>query len=110
MMKQQKIIDTAAFGVYYDDKNGSEITFGGIDTDRIPSLDKLSFADLYNDEYWSINITLVRYGKAEISNNSRYGILDTATSLILLPHEDYSQFVKQAQKGKVCHNSTFILG
>ena len=101
-MKQQGIIDTAAFGVYYgDDKYGSEITFGGVDTDRVPSIDDLTFTNLKDLDYWSVNIRSVKYGNIELNKEVRYGLIDTGTSIIILPYEEYKSFLSEARKGKV---------
>ena len=109
-MKQQGIIDTAGFGVYYgDDKYGSEITFGGIDTTRVPSIDELTFTEIRDFEYWSVNIKTVKYGDTVLNKGVRYGIIDTGVSIITLPQEDYKKFETNAMKGNVCRSFIFIL-
>ena len=104
MMKHQNIIDTASFGVYYDDTaSGSEITFGGIDTDIVPSFDKLTFTDLCDSESWSVNIKSMRYGDTKFNMQPRCGIIDTGKSVILLPSKDYKAYEKVAQNNKTCY-------
>ena len=110
MLKQQKIIDTASFGVYYDDTvDGSEITFGGINTDIVSSLSKFTFTDLYDPDYWSVNITSMKYGDTQFNMQARCGIIDTGKSIIMLPSEDYIGYVKEAQKDNVCYSTGPIL-
>ena len=109
-MKQQGIIDTAAFGVYYgDDKYGSEITFGGIDTDRVPSIDKLTFTDLKDLDYWSVNIRTIKYGDTVLNKEVRYGLINTGTPMIILPYEDFKSFKTEAEKGNACLSYSFTV-
>ena len=110
-MKQQGIIDTAAFGVYYgDDKYGSEITFGGVDTDRVPSIDNLTFTDLKDLNYWSVNITTIKYGDTVLNKDTRYGFIDTGTSIIIIPSEDFASFLNETQNNNACRSDGYILG
>ena len=110
MMKHQNIIDTASFGVHYDDtKYGSKITFGGIDNDIVPSFDNLTFTKLYDNQSWSVNITSMKYGDFKFSNDSIEGVIDTGKSMIMLPPELYFGYVKEAHKGKTCFTTSPIL-
>ena len=109
-MKQQGIIDTAAFGVYYgDDKYGSEITFGGVDTDRVPSIDNLTFTDLKDLNYWSVNITTIKYGDTVLNKDTRYGVIDTGTSIIIIPSEDFSSFLNETQNNNACRSDGSVI-
>ena len=77
-MKEQGIIDGETFGVYFIDINyGSDITFDGFDTERVLSIDNLTFTDFYDDNYQSARITLMRYGDVEIGGQARRGVIDT---------------------------------
>ena len=103
MMKKQGIIQKAAFGLYFEDtEHGSEITFGAIDTHRVSTIDQLTFSDLNDNETWSLNITSMRYGDTELSEEVRYGLLDTLMPIIFLPGKEFDIFSNEITKHKSC--------
>lgn len=103
VMKQQGVIQTAAFTVnYVDSKYGSTITFGGFDKEYVSTIDQFTFTELYDHSYWSVGLRRIKYGDVEIGGEAERGIIDTGSSLLLLPHSDYSRWFEEISKGKKC--------
>lgn len=104
-MKEQGIIDSEVFGVYYDDsEDGSEITFGGFDNSRVPSLDSFTFTPLYEHNYWSVSVRRMRYGNIPFGGEAERAIIDTGSSLILLPADDFERWFEAISFNKICGN------
>jgi hypothetical protein len=96
----QGSIATEVLGVYFapesgsddDDANG-ELTFGGVDSSRYsgaitytPALTSGDYAP-----YWGIRVSAITYGGSSLGSTS--AIVDTGTTLILLPQSVYSKFL-----------------
>jgi saccharopepsin len=83
-MLEQKLIDEPVFAFYLaDDKGESEVTFGGVDSDKYKG--KITTIPLRRKAYWEVDFDSIAYGDdaAELENTGV--ILDTGTSLIALP-------------------------
>lgn len=102
-MKEQGLIKHAVFSVLYlDSKHGSTITFGGLDEEHEKDLSKFTFTNLYDENYWSVGIRKMRYGDIDIGGEAKRGILDTGSSLLLLPDKDYHRWLAAVTQGKTC--------
>lgn len=100
-MKAQGYIKNAAFSVHYiDSKYGSEITFGGFDDSLVESIDNFTFTKLYDNNYWSVRLRGIKYGDIEIGGHAERGILDTGTSLLMLPEQDYNRWFTEITRNK----------
>lgn len=99
-MHKAGILAENAFGIRYTDTSDqSEITFGGFDHRRVPSIDKFSFLSLYDGNHWSASLNSIKIGDTEITKGrATSAILDSGTSYILLQNETFIKF-KEAVKG-----------
>lgn len=95
------IIADNAFGIYYTNtKDQSEITFGGYDHRRIPSIDKFSFVNLYSSNHWDASLNSIKMGDIDLGvGRATSAVLDSGSSYILFLGPTYDLF-KEAVKGK----------
>jgi saccharopepsin len=83
-MVNQKLVDDALFAFYLgSDENDSEVVFGGIDDAHYTG--KITEIPLRRKAYWEVDLKSISLGDdtAELENTG--AILDTGTSLIVLP-------------------------
>lgn len=94
-MKDQGLINNATFAIrFIEEKYGSEITFGGYNEEIVDNLIKFTFTNLYEHNYWSVGIQSMRYGDLQFGQQAQRGIIDTGTSLLMLPNQDYKRFIE----------------
>ncbi|CEJ92989.1 Putative Vacuolar protease A [[Torrubiella] hemipterigena] len=85
-MVQQKLIDEPVFAFYLgSSEEGSEAVFGGIDEKHYEG--KIEYIPLRRKAYWEVDIDSIAFGDevAELENTG--AILDTGTSLTVLPSD-----------------------
>lgn len=83
-MVNQGAVDEPVFAFYLADENGdSEAVFGGIDESHIDG--EITYIPLRRKAYWEVDLDSIAYGDdvAELENTGV--ILDTGTSLNVLP-------------------------
>lgn len=83
-MIEQKLLDDPVFAFYLGNEDGeSEATFGGVDKDRYEG--KIEYIPLRRKAYWEVDFESIAFGDevAELENTGV--ILDTGTSLNVLP-------------------------
>ncbi|KAM4064563.1 eukaryotic aspartyl protease [Hirsutella rhossiliensis] len=84
-MIKQKLLDKAVFAFYLsnNDEKGSEAVFGGVDKDHYKG--DIEYIPLRRKAYWEVDFKSIAYGHdvAELDNTGV--ILDTGTSLNMLP-------------------------
>ena len=104
VLKKQGIIDRATFSIDYRNINDKfSMTFGGIDTERVPYIDNFTFTDLYDDDSWSVAVSSMKYGNMEFGGQAVKAILDTSDIEIRLPPEDYKRWGNQTTYGTPCY-------
>ncbi|XP_016949845.1 cathepsin D [Drosophila biarmipes] len=91
----KKVIEKCVFSVYLRrhprDTPGGEILFGGFDRTKFEG--KLHYVPLSLGNSWNLEITKTAVGTKEIGGKSN-AILDTGTSLVLMPQESYDNLLK----------------
>lgn len=95
-LKNQGVIDHAVFCVRYL-KDGSEITFGGSDENVT-----FTYTSLYDHNYWSVGLRRIRYGDVVIGGEAKRGVIDTGSSLLLLPKQDFTRWFSAISRNKTC--------
>jgi saccharopepsin len=83
-MIDQDLLDEPVFAFYLGDQEGeSEATFGGVDKSRYEG--KIEWIPLRRKAYWEVDLDFIAYGDeiAELENTGV--ILDTGTSLNVIP-------------------------
>mmetsp|Transcript_3440 Transcript_3440/g.2903 ORF Transcript_3440/g.2903 Transcript_3440/m.2903 type:complete len:252 (-) Transcript_3440:640-1395(-) len=100
------IIEENSFGVYLSGtSSGSQITFGGYDKTIVSSVDSFTFIPINKEYQWSVNLKHSKYGNSTFGGEqATSAILDSGTSLILMPDEMFQAFQVLISKGKNCGN------
>ncbi|KAF2665411.1 acid protease [Microthyrium microscopicum] len=113
VLVSQKIINAKVFGIRLsrasDGLNNGEITFGGPDTDAY-SGDLNYVSAITNDRgFWELTIDSVSFnGKTAAIQNGATALLDSGTSLLLLPPSD-AQAVHDTIPGSAKNGETFTV-
>lgn len=85
-MIQQKLIDEPVFAFYLgSSEEGSEAVFGGVDEKHYEG--KIEYIPLRRKAYWEVDIESIAFGKEEAELENTGAILDTGTSLTVLPSD-----------------------
>ncbi|EDW80652.1 uncharacterized protein Dwil_GK11644 [Drosophila willistoni] len=107
-----KLVDQCLFSVYMrrnplnsTRKYGGEIVFGGIDEYQFDG--SLHYAPITPSGYWKLRITKVLVGQNEKVDGPVNGILDTGTSLILVPEYSFDRL--HLALGAKVHGGHYIL-
>ncbi|CAM1509095.1 Fc.00g028340.m01.CDS01 [Cosmosporella sp. VM-42] len=83
-MVNQKLLDEPVFAFYLGDTEGeSEATFGGVDDSRYSG--KLEYIPLRRKAYWEVDLDAIAFGDEVAEMENTGAILDTGTSLNVLP-------------------------
>lgn len=83
-MVKQKLIDEPVFAFYLGrDDEGSEAVFGGVDKDHYEG--KIEYIPLRRKAYWEVDIESIAFGDEVADLEDTGAILDTGTSLNVLP-------------------------
>lgn len=93
----QKIIDKRQVGFYItEEKNQSFAEFGGFDQTFINNQSSIEWFDLKVDKWWAIELEGAKYsGDSIMKNSDCIGVVDTGTSLIGLPFNDWTVLAKK---------------
>jgi len=84
-MIHSKLLDEPKFAFYLGDAadKDSEVTFGGVNTDHFEG--KITNIPLRRKAYWEVDLDSISFGDAKAELENTGVILDTGTSLIVLP-------------------------
>lgn len=83
-MVNQKLLDEPVFAFYLADQEGeSEAVFGGVDEDHYEG--KIEYIPLRRKAYWEVDLDSIAFGDEVAEMDDTGAILDTGTSLNVLP-------------------------
>lgn len=86
-MVNDKSVDEPVFAFYLGDTNDegdeSEVVFGGVDESRFEG--KINYIPLRRKAYWEVDLDSIAFGKETAELEETGAILDTGTSLNVLP-------------------------
>lgn len=83
-MVNQKLLDEPVFAFYLADSEGeSEAVFGGVDDSHYTG--KIEYIPLRRKAYWEVDLDAIAYGDEVAEMENTGAILDTGTSLNVLP-------------------------
>jgi saccharopepsin len=83
-MVEQKLIDEPVFAFYLDDADGqSEAVFGGVDKNHYKG--EIEYIPLRRKAYWEVDLDSIAFGDEVAELEDTGVILDTGTSLNVLP-------------------------
>ncbi|EIN13874.1 aspartic peptidase A1 [Punctularia strigosozonata HHB-11173 SS5] len=109
----QGTITARELGVFFaptntEESTNGELTFGGVDNSKITGT--VAFTPLTNtspaNEFWGINES-IRYGTSTTIMPTTAGIVDTGTTLTLLPTDAFARY--QSATGAVLDRNTGLL-
>lgn len=99
-MIDQKLLDEPVFAFYLGSSDeGSEATFGGIDENHYEG--KIEYIPLRRKAYWEVDFNSIAFGDEVAEFENTGVILDTGTSLNMLP-SDFAELLNKeigAKKG-----------
>ncbi|KAK4519753.1 NAD(P)H dehydrogenase, quinone 1 [Mucor velutinosus] len=101
-MVEQGLIDRAMFSVYLQ-AAGGEIDFGGTDPYNYRGL--ITYAPVVGDLYWQIEMTGASFGNYSLA--SRYLIMDTGTTLLLVSPKEAEMMHVQIQGARYNNDGTY---
>ncbi|KAL6815828.1 vacuolar protease A [Trichoderma sp. SZMC 28013] len=85
-MVKQKLIDEPVFAFYLGSSDeGSEAVFGGVDESHYEG--KIEYIPLRRKAYWEVDLDSISFGDQEAELENTGAILDTGTSLNVLPSD-----------------------
>jgi len=87
-MINQGLLDESVFAFYLgsdDEKDPSEVIFGGIDKSHYTG--EITTIPLRRKAYWEVDLDSIKFGDEEAPLDNTGAILDTGTSLIVLPSD-----------------------
>lgn len=85
-MVNQGLLDDPVFAFYLgSEEEGSVATFGGIDKKHYTG--EINYIPLRRKAYWEVDLKSIAFGEDEAELENTGAILDTGTSLIVLPSE-----------------------
>ncbi|XP_017101704.2 cathepsin D [Drosophila bipectinata] len=96
LLCSQNLVEKCMFSVYLqqsstNESKGGEIIFGGFDKSRFKG--NLHFVPITNSNYWKLKISQVSVKSKHICGEMD-ALLDTGTSLILMPQKTYDDLLK----------------
>ena len=109
-LKNQSLISSNVFGVYLssiaNDAN-SQIILGGFDTSRNLSLE---YSPVTDSNDWEIAVKSYSIGSSNFTGSGMTAIIDTGTSLMMVPNSVYQFYVTKAMSHYGVNNCGLIEG
>lgn len=88
-MLEERLITQPVFSILLRDKeisDGGEITFGAIKHTNY--IGDISWEPIVGSKYWTLRLRAGYVGDSQVTIQAEFAILDTGTSVILMPDED----------------------
>jgi hypothetical protein len=89
-------------------KNDGEATFGGLDTSKFDQNTLVTLENLSNEGFWEAGLDAVSVDGTNLNLNGRSAILDTGTTLMVLPAAD-AKVIHEAIPGAKEIDGTFTV-
>ncbi|KAI4525455.1 acid protease [Schizophyllum commune Loenen D] len=91
-----------------DSKGDGEMTFGAMDPSKYDPLSVVSMRNLNSDGYWQVAMQDVHVDEGALGLKDRTGIVDTGTSLLVIPEEDATR-INALLDGTKLDNQTWTI-
>lgn len=91
-----------------DQKNDGEVTFGAVDPSKFDQNTVVTLQNVNKVGFWEVNMDAVTVDGADLGLNGRTTILDTGTTLMVLPQAD-AQAIHKKIPGAKNVNGTFTV-
>jgi len=102
-LHSQGVIHEKIFSMIFGkDNEESKIIFGGYNPAYAKQGHFLTWNPLISKNYWTVRLVGVSMGFDEVPIKSTSAILDSGTSYVLMPDEDFQKFQPHLSKGKDC--------
>jgi len=104
-LDQSQIIEKRIFSFAInsiDSGRESKIIFGGYDMSYAKPNTSLTWNDLINNHYWSVELVNVNLGVYKAPLTARVAIIDTGTSFLLMPTKDFQFFEQFFTRNNIC--------
>lgn len=92
-----------------DQKNDGEVTFGGLDTSKFDQTTLVTLNNVNKEGFWEVALDAVSVDGNNLNLNGRTTILDTGTTLLVLPSGDAQVIHKSIPGAKETGNGTFTV-
>jgi len=92
-----------------DNKNDGEITFGGLDTTKFDPTSLVTVPNVNRKGFWEANVDDASVGNKSLALQGRTAILDTGTTLAIIPTQDAITIHKQIPGATFDGTSTFTV-
>ncbi|KAF8501376.1 acid protease [Russula emetica] len=92
-----------------DQKNDGEVTFGGLDASKFDQNTLVTLNDVSNQGFWEAAMDAVSVDGNDLGLNNRTAILDTGTTLLIVPTSDALAIHKSIPGAKEIGNGTFTV-
>ncbi|KRX06076.1 Aspartic peptidase domain [Pseudocohnilembus persalinus] len=114
VLKNDDIIEDRIFAFYlnnnqFNNNNNpylkdSVLTIGGYDTQYIKEGESINWFPVVDTNQWAVPINSISLGGNQITNSQIQGVIDTGTSLILIPFSHFQKFKQILSENlqKVC--------
>jgi len=90
---EQNVIDEKVFSMLFGkDGEESKIIFGGYDMKYAKENQTVSWNPLVNSLYWTVRLLGAKVGDKELAIKASQAIIDSGTSYILMPQNDFDKF------------------
>jgi len=110
------VISQRVFSVFLTDngfdasvatKDGSTLTIGGYDTEQFANGRNATFLPLTYVQYgyWSVQLAGIQVDSTDIKLSTNWAVVDTGTSMIIAPSEDYKALDSVFMETGNCDNS-----
>jgi hypothetical protein len=108
-LKEQGVIEDRVFSFLIGAEDvPSIITFGGYNPNY--TVDEINWHNLSNDDHWTINLDEVIIDGEEFNVSTHDLVIDTGTSLLLMPDKDFFKFVSiLSKKNLTCSEALYGL-
>ncbi|KAF9567060.1 hypothetical protein EC968_003529 [Mortierella alpina] len=93
-------------------ETGGEALFGGIDMSKVEEGQEITYSDVINDRYWAVKITdMFVKGQSvfpDSSSQSLQSVIDTGSTLVLVPSNVASAIHKKIPKAIRLHERWYV--
>jgi Eukaryotic aspartyl protease len=83
----------------------SSVIFGGYDLQKYAKdpIEPIIWNQLKEDNYWTLEVREAKLGSYTFDLDTHSAIIDTGTSYILMPSNDFEEFRSQVEPGRTCY-------
>lgn len=101
-LKKQEVINNRMFSLFIgENEEPNSITFGDYDLEKYAKSD-IYFHNLSSANYWTLPLTKAKLGEKELKPTVTSLIVDSGTSFLLLPTQDFKEFTQEFDDKYTC--------